>query len=251
MTSRFLHVVYRNYRVWRKLLAPSITAHFVDPLIWLVGLGFGIGAMLPSVGGMPYLQFLGSGMICYGVMNSTTFEALWSAFTRLKQQRTWEGILHAPMTVADIVHGEWVWAALKGTISGTAILLVMVALGLVKSWLAVFAIPVMLLTGLAFSGLALVATTRAKTYDGFMYYFTLFITPMMMLSGVFFPISQLPAPVQVVAQFLPLTHAVTIIRGLTVGTPMGNLAVHLGALVAIAVVSLWIARRFAEKRLYA
>ena len=182
---RFRHVVYRNYRVWRKLLLASIVGHLLDPLFWLVGLGFGLGSLLPTVSGIPYLEFLGSGMICYGVMYSASFEALWSAFARLKQQRTWEGILHAPMTVTDIVIGEWVWAALKGMLSGVAIFAVMVALGLVHGFAALWVLPVMLLTGLAFAGLALVITALARSYDHFVYYFTLFITPMMLVSGVF------------------------------------------------------------------
>ena len=99
---RFLQVVHRNYLGWRQLLGSALVGHLVDPLLWLVGLGFGLGSLLPTVGGLTYLEFLGSGMLCYSVMNSASFEALYSAFTRLKHQRTWEGILHAPMTVTDV-----------------------------------------------------------------------------------------------------------------------------------------------------
>ncbi|GMU69277.1 MAG: hypothetical protein AMXMBFR37_16090 [Steroidobacteraceae bacterium] len=246
---RFRHVVYRNYRVWRKLLAASVVGNLLDPLFWLVGLGFGLGSLLPSVGGMRYLEFLGSGMICYGVMYSTSFEGLWSAFTRLKQQRTWEGILHAPMTVTDIVVGEWVWAALKGVLSGVAILTVMAALGLVRTPMALLALPVMLLTGLAFAGIALVITALARTYDHFVYYFTLFITPMMLVSGVFFPTAQLPRAVQLVAQVLPLSHATQLARGLVLGRPIDNAAGHVLALVLIAIVGVLLARWLTARRL--
>jgi len=246
---RFRHVVYRNFRVWRKLLAASLVGNLIDPLFWLVGLGFGLGSLLPTVGGMRYLEFLGSGMICYGVMYSTSFEALWSAFTRLKQQRTWEGILHAPMTVTDIVVGEWVWAALKGVLSGVAILAVMAALGLVRTPMALWALPVMLLTGLAFAGIALVITALAKSYDHFVFYFTLFITPMMLVSGVFFPTQQLPRAVQLVAQLLPLSHATQLARGLVLGRPIENAAVHVAVLVLIAVTGVVLARRLTAKRL--
>lgn len=246
---RFRHVVYRNFRVWRKLLAASLVGNLIDPLFWLVGLGFGLGSLLPTVGGMRYLEFLGSGIICYGVMYSTSFEALWSAFTRLKQQRTWEGILHAPMTVTDIVVGEWVWAALKGVLSGVAILAVMAALGLVRTPMALWALPVMLLTGLAFAGIALVITALAKSYDHFVFYFTLFITPMMLVSGVFFPTQQLPRAVQLVAQLLPLSHATQLARGLVLGRPIENAAGHVAVLVLIAVTGVVLARRLTAKRL--
>ncbi|MBV6417921.1 MAG: hypothetical protein CMLOHMNK_02697 [Steroidobacteraceae bacterium] len=246
---RFRHVVLRNYRVWRKLLAASLVGHLLDPLFWLVGLGFGLGSLLPSVGGMPYLEFLGSGMICYGVMNSASFEALWSAFARLKQQRTWEGILHAPMTVTDVVIGEWVWAALKGMLSGVAILFVMALLGLVHGVAALWALPVMLLTGLAFAGIALVVTAIARTYDHFIYYFTLFITPMMLVSGVFFPTAQLPPAVQVVAQVLPLSHAIELTRPIVLGRALQGGAIHVLALAAIATIGVVAARALVARRL--
>lgn len=246
---RFRHVVYRNYRVWRKLLYASLVGNLVDPLFWLVGLGFGLGSLLPTVGGMPYLQFLGTGMVCYGVMYSTSFEALWSAFARLKQQRTWEGILHAPMTVTDIVVGEWVWAALKGTLSGVAILSVMTVLGLVRSPSAFLALPVIVLTGLAFAGIALIVTAVARTYDHFVYYFTLFITPMMLVSGVFFPTAQLPPAVQAVAQVLPLSHATQLVRGLVLGRPVAGAAGHLLALFLIGLMGICVARWLVARRL--
>jgi len=246
---RFRHVVARNYLVWRKLLVASLLGNLVDPLLWLVGLGFGLGSLLPSVGGIPYLQFLGSGMICYGVMYSATFESLWSAFSRLKSQRTWEGILQAPMTVCDIVIGEWVWAGLKGALSGVAILLVMTALGLVHHWSALWVIPVAFLVGLAFAGIGLVMTSLAKSFDFFTYYFTLVITPMMLVSGVFFPTSALPPIVQGIAQLLPLAHATTLARGLVLGQPVGNIALHVIALAAFGIVGVLVATRLAERRL--
>jgi lipooligosaccharide transport system permease protein len=246
---RFLHVVRRNYLVWRKLLGSALVGHLADPLIWLVGLGFGLGSLLPSIGGLSYMAFLGSGMLCYSVMNSASFEGLWSAFTRLKMQRTWESILQAPMTVTDIVVGEWVWAALKGTLSGVAILLVMTALGLVKSFTALWVLPVVLLVGLTFAGLALIVTALAKAYDMFTYYFSLFIMPMMLLSGVFFPSEQLPKAVQYVAQALPLVHATALTRGLVVGAPLDNIPLHVGVLMLYSGVTILIATRLVQKRL--
>jgi lipooligosaccharide transport system permease protein len=247
---RFVHVVHRNYLVWRKLLGSALVGHLADPLIWLVGLGFGLGSLLPSIGGLTYLEFLGSGMLCYSVMNSASFEGLWSAFTRLKVQRTWESILHAPMTVADIVIGEWVWAALKGMLSGTAILLVMTALGLVKSAAALWVLPVVLLVGLAFSGLALTVTALAKGYDTFTYYFSLMIMPMMLVSGVFFPSAQLPAAVQFLAQLLPLVHGTALTRGLVVGAPLDNVALHVGVLALYASLTIFVAIRLIHRRLH-
>jgi lipooligosaccharide transport system permease protein len=246
---RFLHVVHRNYLVWRKLIGSALVGHLADPLIWLVGLGFGLGSLMPSIGGLRYIEFLASGMLCYSAMNSASFEGLWSAFTRLKMQRTWESILNAPMTVTDVVLGEWVWTAMKGTLSGAAILLVMTLLGIVQSPMALWVLPVVLLVGLAFGGLALIVTALAKSYDLFTYYFSLFLMPMTLISGVFFPQEQLPRIAQVIAQFLPLSHATTLARGLVVGTPVDNVVLHIGVIVIYAAVTVAIAARLVERRL--
>lgn len=246
---RFIHILQRNYLVWRKLLGSALVGHLADPLIWLVGLGFGLGSLLPRLDGLSYLEFLGSGMLCYSVMNSASFEALYSAFTRLKIQRTWEGILHAPMTVTDIVVGEWIWAALKGALSGTAILIVMTALGLIDSPQAIWMIPVVVLVGLAFSGIALVVTALAKAYDLFTYYFSLFIMPMMLVSGVFFPADQLPDAVRLVGQFLPLAHATALARGLAVGAPLDNVWLHLFVIALYAGAAFALANHLIRKRL--
>lgn len=242
-------MVHRNYLVWKKLLGSALVGHLADPLIWLVGLGFGLGRLLPEVSGLPYLSFLGSGMVCYSVMNSASFEGLYSAFTRLKHQRTWEGILHAPMTVTDIVVGEWLWAALKGTLSGTAILVVMAALGLIHSPGALWMLPVILLVGLAFSSMALIVTALAKSYDVFTYYFSLLVMPMTLISGVFFPDDQLPQAVRFIGQLLPLAHATELARGFAVGAPLDNVALHLFVIALYAGVGLAIANRLVTKRL--
>ncbi|MBC7984184.1 MAG: ABC transporter permease [Candidatus Obscuribacterales bacterium] len=231
------------------MMGSALVNHLADPLVWLLGLGYGLGRLLPTVNGLSYMEFLASGILCYSVMNSASFEALWSAFTRLKIQRTWESILNAPMTVTDVVIGEWLWAALKGALSGVAILVVMAAFGLVKSFSALWILPVILLTGLTFASIALVVTALAKGYDLFTFYFSLFIMPMMLLSGIYFPIEQLPVPLQYVSQVLPLSHGVALSRGIVVGTQLDNIALHFTVLLAYAVVGFGVANYLIVRRL--
>jgi lipooligosaccharide transport system permease protein len=240
---RFLYVVARNFLVWRKLMGASLIGNLADPMIYLVGLGFGLGAFMPAIAGLPYINFLSAGMVCYSAMNSATYESLYSAFSRLKIQRTWEGILHAPMSVADVVMGEWLWAGLKSTLSGSAMLLAMYVLGIVHGATALLVIPVILAVGLAFAGYGLVMTAIARSYDFFVYYFTLVITPMMFVSGVFYPRTALPVAVQHVGAWLPLSHGVELARGLTLGLPMEHpyrdvlvLVLHAAASVTVATV---------------
>src|SRR5262245_30436034 len=149
---------------------------------------------------------------------------MYSGFSRMHVQKTWEAIMNAPVTLDDIVLGEAMWAASKSFLSGMAVLAVAWALGVVHSPLALWVIPVVFLTGLAFSSLGLVMTAVSPSYDFFMYYFTLVITPMMLVSGVFFPLSQLPPVLQVAAQFLPLAHSVELARPLMSGAVPAHIA---------------------------
>ena len=246
---RFLHVWRRNRLVWRKLAIPSMLGNLADPMLYMLGLGYGLGAMLPEVGGMSYIAFLAAGTVCSSTMMSASFESMYSSFSRMHVQRTWDAILNAPVMLDDVVLGEAVWAASKAFLSGTAVLLVAAALGLVTSALALWVLPLVFLTGLAFAGLGLVMTSLSPSYDFFMYYFTLAITPMMLASGVFFPIEQLPGWLQTAAQVLPLTHAVALARPLMNGVMPENSGVHVLALITYAAVSLYIALLLARRRL--
>ena len=246
---RFVHVWRRNALVWRKLAIPSMLGNLADPMIYMLGLGFGLGALLPDVGGTSYIGFLAAGIVCSSTMMSASFEAMYSGFSRMHVQKTWDAIMNAPVTLDDVLLGEAVWAASKSLLSGTAVLLVAAALGLVESWLALWLLPVVFLTGIAFAAMGLVMTALSPSYDFFMYYFTLVITPMMLASGVFFPLDQLPPLLQSAAQALPLTHAVSIARPLMAGALPQGLGAHLLVLAAYAGVSFCIALVLIRRRL--
>jgi len=157
--------------------------------------------------------------------------------------------MNAPVTLEDVMAGELLWAASKATLSGTAILVVIAALGFVASPLALWALPVIFLTGLAFAALGLIVTALAPSYDFFMYYFTLFITPMVLLCGVFFPPEQLPPLVQSVANWLPLTHSVALVRPLLFGEIPSGIVGHIAALLAVAAIAFGIASTLIRRRL--
>jgi lipooligosaccharide transport system permease protein len=246
---RARHVWHRNGLVWRKLAVPSMLGNLADPMIYMLGLGYGLGAMLPEVAGMSYIAFLAGGIVCSSTMMSASFEAMYSGFSRMHVQRTWDAIMNAPVTLDDVVAGEAIWAASKASLSGAAVLLVATALGLVQSWLALWLVPIVFLTGLVFAGLGLVMTSLSPSYDFFMYYFTLAITPMMLVSGVFFPLEQLPAWLQAIAQALPLTHAVALARPLMSGAAPAATGAHVLVLAGYAVLSFYVALVLARKRL--
>ncbi|MBM3390403.1 MAG: nodulation protein NodJ [Betaproteobacteria bacterium] len=249
LSLRFIPVWRRNFLVWRKLAIPSILGNLADPMIYMLGFGYGLGSLLPEVGGLPYITFIAAGAVCFSTMNAATFEALYSAFARMQVQKTWDAILNAPLALDDVLLAELVWAAAKAALSGAAILAVAAALGLVASPLALWVLPLVFLAGLTFAALGLVVTALAPSYDFFMYYFTLFITPMALLSGVFFPVEQLPAALRAVSAVLPLSHAVQVARPLFSGEVPQAAALHIVVLAGYAVAAFWLALGLARRRL--
>jgi lipooligosaccharide transport system permease protein len=249
ISRRSIAVWRRNALVWRKLAIASILGNLADPMITMLALGYGLGALLPSIQGVSYIVFLAAGSICFSTMNSASFEALYSAFSRMHVQRTWDAILNAPVSIDDVVFGELVWTTTKATLSGFAILAVAASLGLVKSLLAVWIVLLIPIIGFTFAGIGLVMTALARGYDFFTYYFTLLVTPMSMIGGVFFPIDQLPTAVGLVAQLLPLTHAVALVRPLLLGEVPGGIGVHLAVLLAYGLVAFYAALVLLRRRL--
>lgn len=246
---RCLLVARRNYIVWRKLLLVALLGHLAEPLIWLACIGLGLGSLLPPIDGMSYLQFLTAGMLANSVMNTASAEAIYGASSRWKFRRVWDAILNAPMGPADIVTGEWLWAGAKGAVTGLVILIVMLPFGLVHSPLALWIVPLALLTGLAFAAIALVFTGLSPREDLYTYYFSLALLPLMSISGVFFPLERLPEALQIVARLLPLSHAVDLVRALSVGRTPPDLLLHLGVLLAYAIAGIVAAVAIIRRRL--
>jgi len=248
---RWVAVWRRNARVWRKLLGPALLGNIGEPLLYLLALGYGLGVFVGDLEGMDYITFLASGFVCASAMNTASFEGLYSAYTRMAVQDTWSAMLFTPLSAADVVLGETVWAATKSLISATAILLVAIPLGAVHDWAAIGVLPVVFLTGFSFGALALVISTVARSYDFFLYYFTLLLTPMLLLSGVFFPLENMPEAVQFAAGVLPLTHAIAIVRPLMIGQPIAlDLALWHGAVIAAyGFVALPVATALTRRRL--
>jgi lipooligosaccharide transport system permease protein len=163
-------------------------------------------------------------------------------------QKTWDGIMNAPIRLEDVLLAEMLWAAFKSLFTITAILGVMMALGITQSWKILLAWPCLLFVGVTFSCLALIFNALAKGYDFFTYYFTLFLTPMMFLSGVFFPSDQLPPWVRAVAEWLPLSQAIALVRPLFLDQWPSQPLLHFGVLALYAGVGWAIALHFTRKR---
>lgn len=245
---RFFPIWQRNFLVWKKLAIPSLIGNIAEPLITLLAFGFGVGALVGTVHGVPYIQFLASGAICMSVMMAASFEALYSAFSRMHVQKTWDAIRVTPTSLDDVLLGELTWAASKSVFSGVAILAVIVVLGISRQWTLLIALPLLLLTGLVFSAIGLIVNAKARGYDFFTYYFTLVLTPMTFLSGVYFPLTALPQPLQWLAQVLPLNAAVGLVRPLFFGQFDPQAGLHLAVLVFDLLLAWWVARTLTQRR---
>ena len=253
LRPKFRHAAFaiwaRNMLVLRKMMGPSIVINFGEPLLWLVGLGFGLGMYIGGQMDMPYLTFLASGFLAASAMNTATFEALFGVFTRMVPQKSYDAMLASPIEIADILAGEVLYCATKSVIHGTGILIVAALLGAVSGWQALWVLPILFLVGLTFASLALIMTAFASSYAYFSYYTTLVMMPLMMVSGVFYPISALPEVMQKILYGLPLIHAVQLVRPLMAGQPLTDVALHLSVLVAYGVIGYLIGVRLVRKRL--
>jgi lipooligosaccharide transport system permease protein len=252
LSMRFWPVFLRNLLVWRKLAIPSMVGNIADPLIALVAFGYGMGALVGQVklgdAMVPYIVYLGGGYICTSAMNAASFEALYSAFSRMHVQKTWDSIMNAPVSLDNILLAEMLWAAFKSILTSIAILGVMLALDVSHSPKLLLTIPILLGVGITFSCIALIFNALAKGYDFFTYYFTLFLTPMVFLSGVFFPREQLPPVVKEISEWLPLTNAVELVRPLFMDQWPAHAAQHALVLLVYAVGGFWLALGLTRRR---
>lgn len=238
----------RNALVWRRLIVSSTVLNFGEPFLYLLGFGIGLGQFINRFDGIDYLAFFASGLVASSSMMTASYEGLFSVYTRMVPQKTYDGMLATPVEADDIVAGEMLWCATKGAISGTAILLVAALLGAVSGPLALVCIPVVFLVGLAFAGIAVAFSAVSPSYDFFSYYMTLGLTPMFLLCGVFYPVASLPEWMQPAVQLLPLSHAVAIVRPLATGGAVEGLALHLAVLAGFAAVGFHVAVALVRRR---
>lgn len=249
LSLRWVPIWRRNYLVWKRLFAQSVFGNIAEPLITLFAFGYGLGSLLAPIDGVRYIVFLASGSICMNAFNAATFESLYSAFTRMHVQKSWEAMMNAPLSLDDVMVAELVWAATKSVFTGVAILLVIFVWGLSRQWTMLLVLPILFLIGLTAAAIGLVVNSYAKNYDFFTYYFTIVVTPMWFLSGVFFPFSGLPGWVQTGAQWLPLTAAVDLVRPLILGRMPDQPLFDLCLLVAYGIVGFWWAVVLTRRRL--
>ncbi|HLO02232.1 MAG TPA: ABC transporter permease [Symbiobacteriaceae bacterium] len=219
LTARFIIVWQRNMRVFRRFIWSNIVSGFVEPLVFLLGMGFGIGQFVKELNGIPYTAFIAPGIIASSAMFAASFESTFGTFIRMTFQKTFDAIIATPVSIDEVVAGELLYSATKAVVSGTVILLAIFLFGLVPQFHpTALLIPLAAaLVGLLFAAAGMIIASVVPSIETFNYYITLVITPMFVFSGIFFPIDSLPGFAQSIAWFTPLMHAVRLMRGLVLG----------------------------------
>jgi lipooligosaccharide transport system permease protein len=253
IASHALAVSRRQYLVWRKIIWSSMATNVANPLLFLFAFGFGLGAVIDDMAGLSYLAFVVPGMMAYSAMFAASFETTIGAFARFNMQHTWDAVLATPVRLAELLLGELMWAACKAMISAVCVLVVGAAWGGVGSFGgALLSLPLIFVAACAFAACGLAATAHAKSWEFFSYFFTFWVTPMFIFSGVFFSVDRFPGYVEPVTWILPMTHLIELVRPLTAGQGLGlaPFLLHLGYLVGLAVLAFWLAYRRLRVRMF-
>jgi lipooligosaccharide transport system permease protein len=251
LSYRIIYVFYRNLISYKRFVLPTFVVSLGQPLFYLITFGIGLGAYLGQFGGKTYLNFLVPGVLVSSVMMSATFECLYYTFVKMVHQHLYISMIATPVSAEDAVAGEISWGAFRGLISGTLMLIVAAFMGVLPVSAVSVVVLLLLMTfiGVLFGSLAMIVTSFAPTFDFFNYYTELFITPMLFFSGVFFPLDKFPGWVKVLAQCLPLTHAVNISRGVFSGEAPADLTFSLVYLVLLAAAAFYTSLRLMKRRL--
>lgn len=215
--KRAFRVWQRNFTVYTKLYKSSIALNFVEPVLYLAALGLGLGAFVKEINGVPYINFIAPGIIASSAMFAATYECTYGTYVRMTYQKTFDAILATPVNIDDLVAGELMWGATKSMLYGTIIMIVISIFGLVDSPLIMLAIPVLFMSGLIFAEISMIFAAIVPGIDSFNYFYTLFMTPMFLFSGIFFPLNTLPPVISKIAFFTPLYHLVNICRAFASG----------------------------------
>ena len=232
---RSVRMVQRNMLVYKHTWM-VIVSGFFEPLFYLLGIGLGLGSIVPPINGVAYGAFVAPGLLASSCLNGAITDGFFNIFFKLHFQKTYDGILATPMRVPDIAFGEMLWALGRGSLYAAAFLLVLFALGatgrpfLLSRW-ALLAWPAAVLVAASFSAMALCLTTFARKVQDFDLVMGALVMPMFLFSGIFVPVTRFPEAVQWLMRATPLYHAVALLRQLTTGGVDVRMAGHLAYLV--------------------
>ena len=251
-SRRSVKLIERNLYVYKHGWL-VIFSGFFEPLFYLLGIGFGLGALIgtiPGPGGEPisYQLFVAPALLASAAMNGAISEATFNFFFKLNYNKTFESILSTPLSPGDVAVGELIWALIRGGLYAIGFMIVMVLLGLIVSPWVILAVPASLLVGFAFGAVGMAATSFMKTWQDFDL-IQLVILPLFLFSATFYPIETYPPALQVIVRLTPLYQGVDLIRSLTVGASRPVLLFHVAYLAILGFAGLFVVSRRLDKLL--
>jgi lipooligosaccharide transport system permease protein len=230
---------------WRS----STFSSTVDPTIYLLAFGFGFGSLVSTVAGYDYIDFVGTGIVATTVLFSGAFPAMYSTFVKYSFQHTYDAILAAPVDTEELVTGEGLWIAARTSTYGCVPMLVAMVFGLDPSW-GMLLVPLIAgLSGLGWAFFGIFIAGKAKAIESFSYWQSGLLTPMFLVAGTFFPLSELPEWAQIAGNVNPLYHCVELVRHAVFGFEGWADIGHLAFLIGFALVAWRLAIRFMERKL--
>jgi lipooligosaccharide transport system permease protein len=239
----------RNATVYRKTFHLNILPNFFEPVFYLLGMGLGLGRYLSGgLEGRSYIEHIAPGLVIYNAAMGATFEVTYNTFVKISFSRTYESILAAPVSVEDIALGEILWAITRAVIYAGGFLIVAVLLGAIAPLPALGVLVITPLMGLLFAGLGMIFTALVPVIDAYSFYYTLFMTPLFLFSGIFFPLHEQPW-LERAAWFTPLYHGVRAANDFAWGRVGAQTFVSLAWLAVVAVGLCWVALRLMRRRL--
>ncbi len=218
ISHRWIYVWMRNRDAYLKTFRVNFLPPLLEPLLYLFALGFGLGTFVQDIQGVPYVVYIAPALVAITTMYNAFFECTYNSFVRMYYEKTFDAIITTPVNLDEVVAGEILWGATKAMINALLVLAVVAAFRLAHWPHSLLVLPLSLVGGFVFAAIALLFTAVVPTIDSFNYPFYLYITPMFLFSGTFFPLEVLPKALQGFAwAALPLTHVVYTYRLLMFG----------------------------------
>jgi lipooligosaccharide transport system permease protein len=224
-------VNYSSY--WRS----SAFSSTVEPTIYLLAFGFGFGSVVSEIAGYEYVEFVGTGTVATAVLFSSAFPAMFGTFVKYQFQRTYDAILAAPVDTEELVSAEALWMAIRAGVYGCVPLLVALAFGLDPAW-GMLAVPgIAFVAGFGWACFGIAVAGFASSIENFSYVVSAVLTPLFLVAGTFFPLSELPEWAQIASELNPLRHCVELVRHAAFGWEGWTDFARLGALVVFGVIT--------------
>lgn len=241
-------VLLRHRDVFMRNVWSSMVPPFFEPLTYLFAMGFGLGSMVAQVEGLSYAQFIAPSLVAMVGLIAPGVECLVGTLARLVVQRTFEGMIATRVSVEDVIAGEALYGAAKGALHAAAVGITVAAFGLLPSPWSPLILVVVFFGGLMIASMTLIFTSFMPNFSPIDFWFSMVLSPLLMFSDTFFPVSQLPAWAQKLANLSPFYHMVRPARMFATGRIDWSLVAIDGAWIAgyfliFFTVAVWLFKR--------